>query len=86
MKNRPFPEIINAHHADALSRMEEDAELNALYEAEWSLPCEDVRSMLDSSDVDAASDFIAMHQVKTERMGFLLGYRYAMQLAREIFA
>lgn len=51
-----------------------------------STPRSDIQKLMDDGDIYAMEDAISHWQTKAEGMGFLIGYRYAMQLAKEVFA
>ena len=80
------PKLIENHYLDALKQMENSEALHTLYREETATPCADIQKLMDGGNIYAMEDAIAGWQVKAEAMGFLLGYRYAMQLAREVFA
>lgn len=81
-----YPKLIENHYLDALRQTEKNDDLYSLYKSELSTPRSDIQNLMDDGDIYAMEDAIAGWQVKAEAMGFLLGYRYAMQLAREVFA
>ena len=81
-----YPKLIENHYLDALKQTEKNDDLYSLYKSELSTPRSDIQKLMDDGDIYAMEDAISHWQVKAEEMGFLLGYRYAMQLAREVFA
>lgn len=81
-----YPKLIENHYLDALKQTEKNDVLFSLYKSELSTPRSDIQKLMDDGNIYAMEDAIAGWQVKAEAMGFLLGYRYAMQLAREVFA
>lgn len=81
-----YPKLIENHYLDALKQTEKNDDLYSLYKSELSTPRSDIQKLMDGGNIYAMEDAIAGWQVKAEAMGFLLGYRYAMQLAREVFA
>ena len=81
-----YPKLIENHYLDALKQTEKNDDLYSLYKSELSTPRSEIQKLMDDGDIYAMEDAISHWQTKAEGMGFLIGYRYAMQLAKEVFA
>lgn len=81
-----YPASIAAQHDDALERLHENKSLFEMYNEAMTIPVESLEKLVSCGDTFQLEDAAAYWKAKAEGMGFLLGYRYAMQLMKEVLA
>ena len=81
-----YPASIAAQHDDALERLHENKPLFEMYNEAMATSMESLETLLHCDDVFTLENAAAYWKAKAEGMGFLLGYRYAMQLMKEVLA
>ena len=81
-----YPASIAAQHDDALERLPENKPLFEMYNEAMATSMESLEKLASCGDAFQLEDAVARWRAKAEGMGFLLGYRYAMQLMKEVLA
>lgn len=87
--DKRFPEIIDKYYDDALNAQYEREEFKRLYNEQNAEGAEAVKRLLESGNAfyqDDLDEALANVQGTSERLGFLVGFRYAVKMMQEVYA
>lgn len=89
MQNIQFPEMIDGYYDDALIQQHQNANFKKIYDAAWNSAFEEIKKAYNSDSITRNDDIdhaIANAVLSAERVGFTIGFRYAVKLMQEVYA
>lgn len=89
MQDVKFPEIIDENYDAALEKQYKDDDFRAFYETVWALGKTEIMDVLNRDSAHYGYEIenaVTRAQSLTERVGFLVGFRYAVKLMQEVYA
>lgn len=89
MNKVKFPEIIDKYYDDAFNAQYEHEDFKRLYNEQNAEAFKAVKGLFESGNAFHPSDLDeALSDVQgiSERLGFLVGFRYAVKMMQEVYA
>lgn len=89
MNKVKFPEIIDKYYDDALNAQYEREDFKRLYNEQNAEVAEIVKRLFEPGNAfhqDDLDEALSDVQGTSERLGFLVGFRYAVKMMQEVYA
>ncbi len=89
MNKVKFPEIIDKYYDDAFNAQYEREDFKRLYNEQNAEGAESVKRLLEFGNAfyqDDLDEVLSNVQGTSERLGFLVGFRYAVKMMQEVYA